>query len=142
MTYTDAQIKELHEFAEAVILCLNEKAVNYAQGWPDAYRQYYVEVVLGISGMQDNPRLFFESDLALRKLWGDHIARDYEQYKAAVTEAERQPTAEPESVKALREALEKMAADLEKVKQALAAPPAPAAPAVPAEEPAGPAKEG
>jgi hypothetical protein len=125
MAYTNEEIKELSEFAEAVIYAVNANDPRqlYAAHNTEAYQQYLAEVVCNMSGMRDNPRKFFESDLPMRKAWGDRIAADKVRYEKTVTESAAQTIEEPEHVKALRDELEKLRADV----AALQKPVAPAA---------------
>ena len=101
MAYTDEQIKELDEFARSVILVVNEKYGPqhlFAAQNREAYRQYFAEVVQNISSM--TARDFFESDLAVRRGWGNIIAADLKRYETLV-ESEQQ-TEVPDNVKEMR----------------------------------------
>jgi len=114
MAYTDEQIKELDAFARAVIYAFSESDPRqlYAAHNAQAYQQYLAEVVSNLSGMRDEPRLFFESDLPMRKAWGDRIAADMARYNASIKESAAQTVEEPDQVAALRVELEKVNAGL------------------------------
>lgn len=125
MAYTDEQIKELDAFARAVIEAFTAEDPRqlYASTNRQAYQQYFTEVYNNLSGMRDDPRLFFESDLAMRRQWGAIIAADKARYDAEVLAESTQATVEPDNVKELREQLEQMKAQI-----AAITPPVPAKP--------------
>jgi hypothetical protein len=121
MAYTDQEIRDLDEFARAVIEAVSAEDPRqlYAAQSTEAYQQYFAEVYCNLSGMRDNPRNFFESDLSMRKAWGERIAAYKARYEAAMQEAARQEKTEPDNVKALREQLERVVAELETLKVSL-----------------------
>lgn len=106
--YSDAQISELDEFARAVIEAWSpdDRRQLYASTSRVAYQQYLAEVYFDISGMAHDPRLFFESDLGMRRAWGDQIASDLARYKAVMLKESAEPTEQPDTVKELRGELE------------------------------------
>lgn len=113
-TYSDDEIKGLDLFARAVIEAVKAEDPRqlYASTNRQAYQQYFAEVYNNLSGMRDDPRLFFESDLAMRRQWGAIIAADKARYDAEVLAESTQATTEPDSVKELREQLEQLKAQI------------------------------
>lgn len=114
MTYTDEQIQELTAFADAVIEAYRatDPRQLYARDNRQAYQQYFAEVYADLSGMRNNPRAFFESDLAMRRAWGDQIATDLERYKAAELKEAEGMMVEPDAIAALRKELEALRAEI------------------------------
>jgi predicted trehalose synthase len=118
MAYTDEQIRDLDQFARAVIEAFSADDPHqlYAAHNTQAYQQYLAEVVSNLSGMRDDPRLFFESDLQMRKAWGDRIAADMARYNKALTES-AVPTEVPDPMKAVNEQLATLKAEIEALKK-------------------------
>ena len=113
--YSDQDIKELDEFARSVIYVYGEEVEPrhlYLKESKEPYRQYLAEVVSNLSGMQHDPRLFFESDLLMRRQWGDQIASDLARYKASEIKESVTASTEPDAVAQMRGELETIKAQL------------------------------
>lgn len=117
--YTDAEIDELDKFARAVSNLYeggNWKHYQLGAMAPEAYRQYFAEVIMNLSGMHDDPRRFFESDLFVRRNWGDIIAMhkaEYDRITLAESATPATVNVTPgDKVAALESELAKIKADL------------------------------
>lgn len=129
----DKEMQALVKFTEDVCTAAMNDGALYGAIDKTAFRQYFIEVMMPLGYAWSPEEWFNDKSLPMRQQWGESIRSIYKLYQEKVAEAAA-PTTEPEHVKALREELERLSAQVAKLGEQRPTPAAPETPAAPAGE--------